>query len=190
MGWNNMFAGFSALVNKVIAAKKDLVIVCHMDEKQEGETTKERIDVAGSSKNEIYKLSDAMCRIRIGPRGERYLDFDPREGGYGKNPAQLPEIPFPSPERSPDTLALVIAQIKTAINRMTAEQADARKEQEGWMQAMAECQTLDCFNAEMVPLAKERKGGFGMFVKAEAKRRGYEFDKTSGLYVQKQEEVA
>jgi hypothetical protein len=35
----------------------------------------------------------------------------------------------------------------------------------------------------MVPLAKERKGGFGAFVKAEAKRRGYDFNKASGLYV-------
>jgi hypothetical protein len=42
----------------------------------------------------------------------------------------------------------------------------------------------------MVPLAKERKGGFGAFVKAEAKRRGYQFDKATGLYTQLVEAVA
>lgn len=185
-GWNNMFSGFSGLVNKVLAARKDLIIVCHMDEKQQGEDTLERIDVAGQSKNEIYKLSDAMCRIFIDSKGNRFLNFDPREGGFGKNPAQLPHVPFPHPEKQPDTMAKVIAQIKASINRMTAEQASARKEQEEWVKAMAECDTLDCFNRDMVKLAKERKGGFGAFVKAEAKRRGYEFDKASGLYVQSQ----
>ena len=174
------FAQWQAFLRSL---KKDLVLVCHMDEQKNGDETQERIDAQGASRNEIYKSSDAMCRVRLDGRDQRYLDFDPRQGGFGKNPAQLPKIAFPDPRQNPRVLADVIAQIKSAVNRMTADQADARKEQETWIAAMAECATLECFNEKMVPLAKERKGGFGSFVKAEAKRRGYEFDKASGLYV-------
>jgi hypothetical protein len=185
MGWNNMFSGFSGLVNKVIAAKKDLIIVCHMDEKQEGEVTKERIDVAGQSKNEIYKLSDAMCRIQIGPRGERVLDFNPREGGFGKNPAQLPHIPFPHTDKADDTLAKVIVQIKESINRLTAEQAEARKEQEEWTKAIAISGTIEDFNI-LLPLARQRKSlAVNSMIAAEAAKRGYKYegDKKTGKYV-------
>lgn len=177
------FAQWQAFLRSL---KKDLVLVCHMDEQKNGDETQERIDAQGASRNEIYKSSDAMCRIRLDGKDQRYLDFDPRQGGFGKNPAQLPKIAFPDPRQNPRVLADVIGQIKGAVNRMTAEQAAARKEQEGWVKAMADCATIDCFNQTIVPLAKERKGGFGTFVKAEAKRRGYEFDAKAGLYVQPQ----
>lgn len=164
---------------------KDLVLICHMDEQKNGDDTQERIDAQGASRNEIYKSSDAMCRIRLDAKDNRYLDFDPRQGGFGKNPAQLPKIAFADPHQNPRVLADVIAQIKGAINHMTDEQAEARKQQEEWAKAIAEADDLDSFNADILPLAKERKGGFGTFVKAEAKRRGYEFDKGISQYVQK-----
>jgi hypothetical protein len=175
------FAQWQAFLRSL---KKDLVLVCHMDEQKNGDDTQERIDAQGASRNEIYKSSDAMCRIRLDGKDQRYLDFDPRQGGFGKNPAQLPKIQFPDPRQNPRVLADVIAQIKEAVNHMTANQAAARKEQEQWVAAMAECATVDCFNTTIVPLAKERKGGFGTFVKAEAKRRGYDCDAKTGLYVQ------
>jgi hypothetical protein len=185
-GFGTLKSRFAQWQSFLRSLKKDLVIVCHMSEEKNGDETQERIDAQGASRNEIYKSSDAMCRIRLDGRDQRYLDFDPRQGGFGKNPAQLPKIAFPDPRTNPHVLAEVIAQIKDAVNRMTEQQADARKEQELWVKAMAECDTLDCFNSTMVPLAKERKGGFGAFVKAEAKRRGYDFDKASGLYMEKQ----
>lgn len=189
-GYGTLKSRFAAWQSFLRSLHKDLVLVCHMDEQKNGDDTQERIDAQGASRNEIYKSSDAMCRIRLDSKDNRYLDFDPRQGGFGKNPAQLPKITFPDPRQNPHVLADVIQQIKGAVNRMTEQQADARKEQEKWVAAMAECETLDCFNKNMVSLAKERKGGFGAFVKAEAKRRGYDFDKATGLYVEKVEAVA
>lgn len=182
-GWNNMFAGFSGLVNKIQAAKKDLVIICHSDEKQEGETTKERIDVPGQSKNEIYKLTDAMCVIQIGPRGERSLNFDPREGGFGKNPAQLPHISFPHTDKDDTTLAKVIAQIKESINAMTIAQAEAQKQTAEWAELFDEHADIDSFNGSVLKLANERKGAFGKAVKNEADRRGYSWDKVAKKFI-------
>ena len=189
-GFGTLKSRFAQWQSFLRSQHKDLVLICHMDEQKNGDEIQERIDAQGASRNEIYKSSDAMCRIRLDAKDQRYLDFDPRQGGFGKNPAQLPKIPFRNPKEDPRTLAEVIAQIKAAVNRMTTDQASARKEQEQWVGLMSECLTLDCFNTQVVPLAKERKGGFGAFAKAEAKRRGYDFDKATGLYVQKEPAVA
>lgn len=189
-GFGTLKSRFAQWQSFLRSLKKDLVLVCHMDEQKNGDETQERIDAQGASRNEIYKSSDAMCRVRLDTRDQRYLDFDPRQGGFGKNPAQLPKIAFPDPRQNPRVLADVIAQIKGAVNRMTEEQATARKEQDTWVDAAKECDTLEKFNTTMLSLARERKGALKAFVEAEAKRRGYAYDKATKLYTVAQTAVA
>lgn len=160
-GWGNVNSAIDVLLNKIVGAKKDLVLVCHMEEQEKNGNITERIDASGKPRNTIYRLSDAMCRIVMNPDGSRYLDFDPREGGYGKNPAQLGRIPFLHPDKDPDTLAKVLAQIKAVLNKQTISQADAVKQQQQWEEAankvtdMGECATL-------VRLAHEQKSVVGV----------------------------
>ena len=165
---------------------KDLVLVCHMDEQKNGDDTMERIDAQGASKNEIYKSSDAMCRIRLDGKDGRYLDFNPRSGGFGKNPAQLPQIPFPHPDQNPHFLADVIAQIKGSINKITAAQAEEVSKATEWEEAVAEASTLQDVNL-LVNLSKERKASKiqKMILADRAKSLGFEFDKTAGVYTAK-----
>lgn len=192
-GWGNMATRLNRLVNLIRSEGKDLIIVMHCDEKGDGDDIKERIDAQGAWKNEIYKVSDAMCRIRIRNNGERYLDFDPSESGFGKNPAALPKLPFPHPEKNPHFLSEVIDRIKDSINKMTTEQADAVKkteaEQSLWKKLFAESSELTSFNNVPVGLAKEKKARadedcarYGSAVKEEAARRGYVFNKDTALY--------
>jgi hypothetical protein len=183
-GFGTLKSRFAQWQSFLRSLKKDLILVCHMDEQKNGDETQERIDAQGASRNEIYKSSDAMCRIRLDGKDQRYLDFDPRQGGFGKNPAQLPKIAFPDPRQNPRVLADVITQIKGAVNNMTLEQAAARKEQEEWTKAIAEATTLESFNA-LLPLARERKKLIvANMLAAEAVKRGYKFegDKKTGKY--------
>jgi hypothetical protein len=165
---------------------KDIVLICHMDEQQKGDDTQERIDAQGSSKNEIYKSSDAMCRIRLDGQDKRYLDFDPRQGGFGKNPAQLPKIYIPELKENPAFLAGVIAQIKKALNEKTADQAQAVKQEDEWEQAVAEAADLDDVN-HLVGMSKDKNSKLLKRHKAmladKAKGLGFTFDKAAGLYV-------
>lgn len=161
---------------------KDLVLVCHMAEEKAGDETIERIDAQGASKNEIYKSSDAMCRIRLDGKDQRYLDFDPRSGGFGKNPAQLPKFAFPSPTENPHLLADVIKQIKDSINKMTENQAAAVTETQQWEAAIAEADTLEKFNAQVLPMMKEKGGAFKKLAVDIAKKRGYKANKGTGQY--------
>jgi len=155
-GYGELKGKFTQWQSFLRSLGKDVVLICHMSEEKNGDDTMERIDAQGSSKNEIYKSSDAMCRIQVGPNGERFLNFDPREGGFGKNPAQLPRLAFPHPDKNPHFLADVIAQIKGSINKMTTEQAEAVKETDLWAGAIAEADSVAHINA-LVKVAVEQK---------------------------------
>jgi hypothetical protein len=155
---------------------KDLVLVCHMDEQKNGDDTTERIDAQGASKNEIYKSSDAMCRIRLDGRDGRYLDFNPRSGGYGKNPAQLPQIPFPHPDQNPHFLADVIAQIKSSINGITEKQAEATTQTADWETKIAAIATVVDVNLLLDEARRENyKAPMKKRLAEAAKSKGFEF---------------
>lgn len=177
------FAGWQGFLRSL---GKDLILVSHMSEEKKGDDMLERIDAQGSSKNEIYKSSDAMCRIRLNDKDQRYLDFDPRQGGFGKNPAQLPKIMVPELKDNPDFLAKVITQIKDSLNKKTTEQAEAVKSEEEWAAAVAEADCLTDIN-KLVGVAKERKVSRrdkGLLA-VRAAALGFEFSKESGFYLLK-----
>ena len=162
---------------------KDLVLVAHMAEEKSGDDIIERIDAQGASKNEIYKSSDAMCRIRLDAKDQRYLDFDPRSGGFGKNPAQLPKFAFPNPTENPRLLADVIQQIKDSINKLTATQADAVNLEQQWEKAVGAVEKVGDANL-LVEESKKRKLSKAQktLLAEKAKSLGFTFDKTAGAY--------
>ena len=182
--------GFGALKSRFAAWQsflrtqgKDIILICHMDEQKNGDDTQERIDAQGSSRNEIYKSSDAMCRIRLDSKDQRYLDFDPRQGGFGKNPAQLPKIPVLALKDHPEFLAKVIHDIKAALNRQTEAQADAVKEQALWETCVTEAADLPTIN-QLVELSKEKKLSKGQkgLLADKAMALGFTFNKVTGMY--------
>lgn len=155
-GYGELKGRFTQWQSFLRSLGKDVVLICHMSEEKNGDDTMERIDAQGSSKNEIYKSSDAMCRIQVDGSGSRFLNFDPREGGFGKNPAQLPRLQFPHPDKNPHFLADVIAQIKGSINRLTEAQAEAVKQTEQWKAAVDEASDLKAINT-LVKTAVDQK---------------------------------
>lgn len=58
-------------------------------------------------------------------------------------------------------------------------------ERDAWLTAFSEAATLDEFNQQIVPLAKERGREFVLMMADEAKKRKYLPDRATGLYTQK-----
>jgi hypothetical protein len=54
-----------------------------------------------------------------------------------------------------------------------------------WLTAFSECATLDEFNQQIVPLAKEKGREFVLMMAEEAKKRGYLPDRATGLYIER-----
>lgn len=182
-GYGQLKTEFTGWLKSLRALGKDVVLIAHMDEQRNGEDVMERLDIQGSSKNEIYKSADAMGRLRI-IDGKRVLDFNPSGTGFGKNPAQLPVMVVPDFNASPDFLAGVIGQIKGALNSMSEAQIAAMKEQDDLRAEAAEFDTPEQFTKK----ADEMHGASDILKRLLvqlAKDKGYAFDKASKAFVAK-----
>jgi hypothetical protein len=183
-GFGRLKGRFVSWLNLMRSFHKDVVLVAHLTEEKSGDDTIERIDAQGASKNEIHKVSDAMCRIFVRPNGGRVINFDPREGGFGKNPAGLPELVFPLPSECPRFLAEVIERIKTSLNRPgTPGRAPAVDPaiDEDWQTAIRDLDGADAFN-RMLGQVREAPKPVQQAFAAAARSHGLTFDKVTNLY--------
>lgn len=153
-GWGKLKGEFGAWMKSLKQAGKDVILIAHMSEKQQGDDMIERLDVQGGSKDEIYKSADAMGRILLKPhpepgnKAQRWLHFDPTDTAYGKNPGRLPPVLIPDPI-TPDFFATVIRSIKDALNAETEAQRERAALIRSWMERLAGFTTAEHFNAAM-----------------------------------------
>ncbi|HEX5704909.1 MAG TPA: ATP-binding protein [Pyrinomonadaceae bacterium] len=178
-GYGELKSRFIAFTKLVRSFGLDIVMLAHSDEQRgNGDDLIERIDVQGGSKNEIYKAADVMGRLRI-TNGRRVLNFSPTDTAFGKNPAGLAELAVPSLTDDPHFLGGVIADIKTALNRLTADQQEAAKALTEWQGKFAAVETADALNG-LIPQAADapesvRDNVKRLLVKA-GKDKGFEWD--------------
>lgn len=186
--------GFGELKNRFIAWTKlirsfglDVVLLSHADEQRKGDEVIERLDIQGGSKNEIYKAADVMGRLYLAG-GKRMLNFSPTDTAFGKNPAQLPPIEVPHYSVGPAFLGEVLAQIKTALNKMSEEQQKVAGLLADWQAKIEEAANLDDLN-KLIPetqKADERvRDNVKKLLASTAKKKGFEFDKVSSQFTVK-----
>lgn len=182
-GYGELKSTFVAWTKLVRSFGLDVVLLSHSDEQKDGDDVKERLDIQGGSKNEIYKASDAMGRIYM-RNGKRILNFSPTDTAFGKNPGNLSPLDVPDYVTAPNFLAEVIGQTKASLNRMSAEQTKASTALEEWQHAINEASNVEEFN-ELLPMYKTADKGikenvWRMIGKA-AKAKGLKFEKASGF---------
>lgn len=178
--------GFGELKTRFIAFTKlvrsfglDIVMLAHADEQKSGDDLIERIDVQGGSKNEIYKAADVMGRLHI-RNGRRYLNFNPSDTAYGKNPGQLSELEVPAISENPNFLADVIATVKTNLNRLTAEQQEIATVLAEWQikfDSQTDPREYNALIEEMGKLPETVKINVARLWSKIGKAKGWEFDK-------------
>lgn len=100
----------------------DIVFICHAKEVQVGDETKIRVDIAGSTKEEIYKFADLMGYFHVVNKKRRF-DIKPTDSSFGKSPDGVESRDIPHPTEAPKALAELIAETKKAINA-EVEQGD------------------------------------------------------------------
>lgn len=157
-GYGQLKSDFAAWLTKIRSFGLDIVLIAHSDEKQQGDDIIERLDITGSSKNEIYKVADAMGRMAI-ENGRLMLNFSPTATKFGKDPAQFGAVPVPVPEYSSTFLADLIQRLKDSMNKQSAEVQEAMARAEDWTAALAHCKTADHFTSmiERAESAREKR---------------------------------
>ena len=183
-GYGELKSKFVAWTKLVRSFGLDVILLCHSDEQRNGDDLIERLDMQGGSKNEIYKAADVMGRIYL-HGGKRTLNFSPTDTAFGKNPAQLPPLEIPDFATDGGFLAGVIAQTKTALNRLSAAQTSAATLLVEWKERVGKAESAEDFDALIGP-AKEadeavRDNVKRMLTKA-AKAKGLAFNKTTGAF--------
>jgi hypothetical protein len=189
-GWGQLKSRFGSFLNLLNSFGLDVVLVAHMEEKQHGDEIKERLDVQGGSKGEIYKSADAMGRVTI-ENGQRWLKFSPTDASYGKNPGQLEALAVPGQD-SPEFagfLARVIQRTKDKINELSADQLAAKAEQDWFREHLPKLADAAGINA-LIERAKKADRACVMLLHGRATELGLIGDKATGTYVPKPAEPA
>jgi hypothetical protein len=173
-GFGTLKAEFVAWLKQLNSFGKDVILVAHSDEKQDGDNIIERLDVQGGSKSEIYKAADAMGRITMRD-GRRTLIFSPTDAAFGKNPGCLDALEVPHPDKDPAFLAGVIQTIKDRLNALTEEQIQAKLLLDKWRGSISTMQTAADFNKSL-PDARNQPVAIKAMFNAAAKAAGLTFD--------------
>lgn len=197
-GWGQLGVRFSAYLKMLRGFGKDVVLIAHMDEQKDGDAIKERLKISGGTKDLVLTDSDVIARIAIVNKS-RHLMFSPTDTSFGKDPANIGEMPLPdaSSDAYGDCLAVIIARIKAGLNALSEEQV-ARQAEEAQRRAEAEAEhqaEVEWF-AESLPKitdaeginailgrAKQAGGTIPKAVADRAKELELTFDRKFGGYV-------
>lgn len=83
-GWGNVKAEFQKLLKLLDSKNKSVIFVAHAREEKDGDLTKQRPDVSGSSGKDIVKELDCMGFVSM-VGNKRTIDLMPNEKYYAKN---------------------------------------------------------------------------------------------------------
>ena len=182
-GWGALKYNFGTWLARIRGMGKDVVLIAHSQEDHDGDLVKERLDVQGGSKTEIYKLADLMGRIFISADGKRTLDFSPTSTAFGKNPGQLPVLPIPDVDLEPDFLANVLQQTKDALNQLSDAQLEEQKRIDALRETLLAIEDADGMNAWVSENAgaSRKDKAIALTVFAE---KGFKYDKAAGSFVE------
>lgn len=139
-GFGELKGRFAAYLKLMRSFGLDIVLIAHSEEKQSGDTLIERLDMQGSSKQEVFKSSDAMARLGI-VDGKRVLMFSPTETQFGKDPAGIGRIAVPDLAAKPNFLGGLITQIKDGLNAQSDEMAEESKRRGDWVKRVGKAST-------------------------------------------------
>ena len=182
---------FKSFTNLIRSFGLDIVLLVHGDEQKNGDDIIERLDAQGASKNEIYKQSDLMGRLKI-EGGKRLLNFNPSDTAFGKNPAALPVLEVPDFRAHPDSqfLAKVLSDTKEALNRLTEAQTKAAEELAAWRAKFEALDGAKAFNDMIGTVSSEAseavRANAGRLLVKVARDKGLSFDGKSRQFIVKE----
>lgn len=187
-GFGVLRARFIGWMNMLRSMRRDVILLAHSDEQRKGDETIERLDVQGGSKGEIYKCSDLMGRIYIRD-GARYLNCNPSETSFGKNPAQLDVEKIPDFADEPNYLGSLLRRVKEKINEQTETQRIAAAFLNDWRDRIEQGCNPDDFNGLREALKEVDNDPVLTVLKRmvgeRARSLGIAFDKKADAFVQK-----
>lgn len=148
-GYGALAVAYKSWVNKIKSFGKDLVLISHDKEDKNGDTSYVRLDIAGSTKQEVLKVADLLGYLYM-DGNKRALDFNPTEYHLGKNCAGFPAFQVPDYSENQAFLSELIGKTKDHMNAKSKEQLEKEKAFNDAIDLMNDANTVDEFNALML----------------------------------------
>jgi AAA domain len=177
-GYGVLKSRFAGWLNMIRSFGKDVVLLCHADEQRKGDELIERLDMQGSSKNEVYKSADVMGRIYL-KGNKRMLNFSPTDTAFGKNPAQMDPIEIPDFAVEPNFLGKVIADVKASLNKLSTVQITTVATLAEWTTKIEKASTMADFDGlvtESAAVPEDVRTNVKKIINRAAKGKGYAWD--------------
>jgi hypothetical protein len=147
-GYGALAVAYKAWIAKVKSFGKDLILISHEKEEKNGDNTYIRLDVAGSTKNEILKMADLLGYLSM-DGNKRVLDFNPTEFHLGKNCAGFELLHVPDYTENQNFLAELVAKAKDKMNAKSDEAIKAEAEFNAAIERIIGAKNADEFNQLM-----------------------------------------
>lgn len=181
-GYGALAVAYKSWVNKIKSFGKDLVLISHDKEDKNGDSSYVRLDIAGSTKQEVLKVADLLGYVYM-DGNKRAIDFNPTEFHLGKNCAGFVASEIPNYAENQSFLADLIGKTKDHMNAKSKEQIEKEQAFNSAIDLMNSGTTAEHFNAFMLDATIKSSAPLKKQLVAVAKAKGIEFDKETKQFV-------
>jgi len=180
---------FSRFVVDLKTLNKDVIMIAHVKERDEGDVRIKRPAIVGGSYDRVLQSADFVGYLSM-RNSNRVLNFNPSELNVGKNSARLPELQLPNFADKPDYFAELITEMKLKIS------GDMEKQRETLELLKAHSDTIEGFETalelndfcenELAKLSNGIKHQVWAKIQKRAKQIGAAFDKSQKLFIDRE----
>ena len=170
---------FTQFTGKLKTINKDVIMIAHAKEKDEGDLRIKRPAITGGSYDRVLQIADFVGYLYI-KDNHRTLEFNPSDYWVGKNSAQLPRIIIPDYDKEPKYFASVVNKMKDSINQISQQQYESVQLIGSINERIDQAGAVEDFNkiiSEITELKPSVKKQLWHTLNKKATSEGYEYDK-------------
>lgn len=124
-GWGELKAVFQQWFKRLNVAGKDVIMIAHHREEKEGDSTRKRPDIQGSSYGLVMKQADFVGFSHLNEASKRVIGFAPTADYFGKDSARLGVVEVADLDEHPDYGADLVNRMKAAFAANAEQHARA-----------------------------------------------------------------
>jgi len=176
-------------VMKVFSAQnKDIIMISHLKEKEEGDLRIKRPAITGGSYDKVLQVADLVGFMYMA-NANRVINFNPTDTSVGKNSANLDLVTVPNLSSNPTFFKGLLQQVKQSLNiaiQTEKKAVDTVKEYKAIIED-ADLEVLNSLLSDLPTLNTPTKKQVWELMKRRANELNLVFDNNVKLF--KQQEV-
>jgi len=179
---------FSNVMKVFSAQNKDIIMISHLKEKEEGDLRIKRPAITGGSYDKVLQVADLVGFMYMA-NTNRVINFNPTDTSVGKNSANLDLVTVPNLNNNPTFFKELLQKVKQSLNiaiQNEKKAVDIVKEFKDIIED-ADLEVLNSLLSDLPTLNTATKKQVRELIKRRANELNLVFDNNSKLF--KQQEV-